>query len=53
MGNTPIVCDENSLLDNGVDTGEHIGVRLLCTNANNLFQVSIGSGRTQTRKGGK
>jgi len=35
------------------DESEHISIRLPFINANHLFQISSGYGRTQTRKGGK
>jgi len=45
--------DEKSFKDQSDYEGEHIGVRLPCINANHLFQISSGYGRTQTRGSGK
>jgi hypothetical protein len=46
--------DEKSFLELDDDkTGEYINVRLPCINANHVFQITSGSGRMQTRKGGK
>jgi len=36
--------DETSLLEQGDDTGEHVGVPLPCIDADHLFQIISGPG---------
>ena len=42
-----------SFLEQIRDTSERTGVHLPCINANHLFQILTGPGRTGTRNGGK